>query len=120
MCGEGCQNYVHSGCGFVVLVHEAAKAIAALDIALPRQRRRSPLRRMKCESAVGAFAVVMLDVGTKDVFEVAAADNQEPVEAFGSDGADEPLRVRIRLRPSHWCVDHVDTFAAKHLVEGKR
>jgi hypothetical protein len=33
---EGCQNYVHSGCGFVVLVHEAAEAIAALDIAVPR------------------------------------------------------------------------------------
>jgi hypothetical protein len=63
-----------------------------LDIALHRQRRRSPLRRMECESAVGAaFAVVMLDVGTKDVFEVAAADDQAPVETFGSDGADEPV-----------------------------
>jgi hypothetical protein len=37
---EGCQNYVHSdvhsGCGSVVLVDEAAEAIAAVDIAAGR------------------------------------------------------------------------------------
>ena len=27
---EGCQNHVHSGCGSVVLVQEAAEAVAAL------------------------------------------------------------------------------------------
>src|SRR5207247_2310054 len=43
----------------------------------------APSRR---ESAVRAFAVVVLDVDAQDVFEVAAADDQEPVETFGSDG----------------------------------
>jgi len=33
---EGCQNCVHSGCGSVVLVDEAAEAIAAVDIAAER------------------------------------------------------------------------------------
>jgi hypothetical protein len=32
---EGCQNDVHSGCGSVVLVHEAAEPIAAVDMAVP-------------------------------------------------------------------------------------
>ena len=32
--GEGCQNHVHSGCGSVVLMHEATEMIAALNIAL--------------------------------------------------------------------------------------
>jgi len=61
---------------------------------------------------VRALAVVVLDVDAHDVFEVAAADDQEPVETLRSDGADEPLRVGIRLRRLHRCVDHVDPFAA--------
>ena len=73
---------------------------------------------MECESAVGALAVVVLRVDPQDVFEVAAADDQEPVETFGSDGSDEPLGVRVRLRRSHRSVDHADSFAAEHLVEG--
>jgi hypothetical protein len=34
--GEGCQNYVHSCRGSVVLVDEAAEVVAALDLAVPR------------------------------------------------------------------------------------
>jgi hypothetical protein len=33
---EGCQNDVHSGCGSVVLVDEAAEPIAAVDMAVAR------------------------------------------------------------------------------------
>ncbi len=42
---------------------EAAEAIAAVDMAVPRQRSRLGLRRMECECAVGALAVVVLGVG---------------------------------------------------------
>ena len=49
---------------------------------------------------------------------MAATDDQDPVEAFRSDGADEPFRVRVRLRRSHRRVDDVDSFAAEDLVEG--
>ncbi len=38
-----------------------------------------------------ALAVVVLEVHTQDVFEIAAADDQEPVETLVADGADEPL-----------------------------
>jgi hypothetical protein len=54
---------------------------------------------MECEPAVGALAVVVPRIDPQDVLEVAAADDQEPVEAFRSDGADESLRVGVRLGP---------------------
>jgi hypothetical protein len=57
-------------------------------------------------------------VAPEYVLEVAAADDQEPVEAFRSDGADESLRVGVPLRRLHRSVDHPDSFAAEQLVEG--
>jgi hypothetical protein len=33
---EGCENNVHSGCGFVVLVHETSEPVAAVDMAVAR------------------------------------------------------------------------------------
>jgi hypothetical protein len=43
-------------------------------------------------------AVVVIDVDTEDAFELATVDDQDPVEAFASDGADEALGVGVRLR----------------------
>ena len=65
-----------------------------------------------------AFAVVMLDVDPQDMFEMSAADDQEPVEALVADRADESLRVGVRLRRLHQRVDDRDSFAAEQLVEG--
>jgi hypothetical protein len=79
-------------------VYEAAEAVAALDVALGRRFELWRCGRLECESAVRALAGVVLDVDAKDSFEVAAADDQEVVEAFGPDGADEPLGVGVRLR----------------------
>src|ERR671936_169050 len=51
---------------------------------------------------------------------MAAADDQQPVETFGADGADEALGIGVRP----WCadrrVDHLEAFAAEDLVEGDR
>jgi hypothetical protein len=49
------------------------------------------------ERAVRSVLVVMPDVGRDDVLEVAAAKNQEPVEAFAADAADPALGVRSCL-----------------------
>jgi hypothetical protein len=46
---------------------------------------------------VWPHAVVMLAVGAQHLFEVAAAEDQQPVETLGPDGADEALGVRVRL-----------------------
>src|SRR6266540_6222926 len=94
-CVKGVKTAFRSGCRSVVLVHEAAETIAAADVAAGRLFDLGRFGRLKRESAVRAFAVVMPNVDAKDVFEVAAADDQEPIERFGSDGADESLGVRV-------------------------
>jgi hypothetical protein len=43
-------------------------------------------------------------------------DDQEPVEAFGVDGADEALG-NVRFRLSYGCLDGGDAFARKDGVE---
>jgi hypothetical protein len=78
-------------------VYEAAEAVAALDVAAGRFELWR-LGRLECESAVGALAGVVLEVDAEDSFGAAAADDQEVVEAFGPDGADDPLGVGVRLR----------------------
>jgi hypothetical protein len=52
------------------------------------------------------------------VFEVAPAEDQEPVETPVADGADEPLCVAVRLWCLHRRLDDLDFFAAEQLVEG--
>jgi hypothetical protein len=73
---KGVKTVFRSGCRSVVLVHEAAETIAAADVA-PRLRDLFRLGRLKREFAVGAFAVVVLDVDGQDLFEVAAPDDQQ-------------------------------------------
>ena len=50
------------------------------------------------KSAVGSVPVVVTDVDGQDVFEVAAAGDEEVVEALSPDGADPTLGVRVRDR----------------------
>ena len=64
------------------------------------------------------LAVVMVDIDAEHVLEVAAVENQQPVEALRADGADEAFGDRIRLRRSHRRLRNPDTFAAEDLVEG--
>ena len=52
------------------------------------------------------------------MFEVAAAEDQQPVEALVSDGADEALGVGVCLRRADRCADDPDSFATEDLVEG--
>jgi hypothetical protein len=59
----------------------------------------------------------VVDEDAEDAFEVAAVDDQEPVEAFGADGADEALGERVRLRRSHRRLDDLDSFAGEDGVE---
>jgi hypothetical protein len=67
---------------------------------------------------VGTLAVVMRRVDAEHTFEVAATDDEQPVEALGADSADEALGVGVRLWCADWFLDHRDAFAAEDLVEG--
>jgi hypothetical protein len=81
----------------VVFVDQSAEAVAAFDSAdVQSTDRRCWFGREKRESSVWPLAVVARDIGAECSFEVAAADDQERVEAFGTDGADEALSVGVR------------------------
>ena len=53
------------------------------------------------------LAVVVGRVGAEHVFEVAAVEDQQPVETLGADGADEALGVGVRLWRPDRCSDHL-------------
>ena len=105
--------------GSVVFVDESAESVAALDLVTGRSCGCGcRFGRKERESAVGALAVVMRYVEAKHSFEVAAAEDQQPVETLGADGADEALGIGIRLRCADRRVDHLDRFVAEDVVEG--
>jgi hypothetical protein len=66
---------------------------------------------------VWPVAVVVVGEDAEDALEVASVHDQEPVEAFGPDGADEALGGRVRLRRSHRRLDDLDAFAGEDGVE---
>jgi len=80
-------------------------------------------RVVDLEAQVAALSekvsVVMADVVGKNLFEVAAAGDQGPVEAFGSHGPDPALRVRICPGGADRGLDDLDAFGGEHLVEGR-
>ena len=82
-------------------MQEATEAIAAVDIAAGRYFDLWRFGWIKRKPAVRALSVVVPDIDAQDVFEVAAADDQEPIETLVADGADESLRVGVRLRRLH-------------------
>jgi hypothetical protein len=43
----------------------------------------------------------MLDVDTEDVFELAAAEDQQVVDSFAVDSADPAFHVRVGVRRPH-------------------
>ena len=59
-----------------------------------------------------------IDWSRADVLEVAAVENQQPVQALRADSADEPFGDRVCLWRAHRCLDGPDAFAAEDLVEG--
>src|SRR6266487_2747102 len=60
----------------------------------------------------------MVDVDAQHALEMAAIQDQQPVETLGADGADEPLGVGVCLWCSDRRVDHLDALAPEDLVEG--
>ena len=77
----------------------------------------TPGRRDEVERAVRSVCVVVVDVDAEHVLEVAAVEDQKPIEAFSTDGADEALGDRVRLRGAHRRLDDVDAFTAEDGIE---
>ena len=72
------------------------------------------------QGAVGPVCVVVIDELAEHVLEVATVQDDEPVEAFSADGADEALGNCVRLRRSHGGVDDLDAFAGEDGIEVAR
>src|SRR6266540_4217352 len=62
--------------------------------------------------------VVVTHIDAKDLLELSAVEDEEPVEALAPDGADPALDVRVCVRCPHRCSDHLDPVAAEDGVEG--
>jgi hypothetical protein len=60
----------------------------------------------------------MTHVFGEDDFEMAAAEDEEPVQAFSTDGADKPLSHRVGARRPDGRLDDPDPFGRQDGVEG--
>jgi hypothetical protein len=76
------------------------------------------LRRDEPETAMRTMAVVMIDVDAEDALELAAAGDQEPVQALAPHRADKALGVGVRLGRLDRRSDDLDALAAEDLIEG--
>src|ERR671938_1200818 len=65
-------------------------------------------------------AVVIVDDDLEHPLEMTAVEDQQPVAAFGADGANEAFCDGVRLRRSHRRADDLDPFASEHDVEVAR
>jgi hypothetical protein len=57
--------------------------------------------------------VVMARVDAKHVLELAAAEDEQAVEALATHAADPALGVGVRVRCLDGCADHSHSFALK-------
>src|SRR5919201_1055101 len=77
-------------------------------------------RSVRPESKRSSSRIESLDSLSRqeDVLEVAAVEDQQPVETVGADGTDEAFGDRVRFRRPNRRLDDPDPFAAEDLVEG--
>jgi hypothetical protein len=64
-----------------------------------------------------AFGVVVVDIDAQDALELAAVEDQQPVETLMADGSDKALGDHVCPRRPHRRAHGPDLFAAKDVVE---
>jgi hypothetical protein len=81
-----------------VLVDQTAKPLTPVDneVIGRRRRRGSPGGRCLAEGTVRPVGVVVVDVDREDEVELAAVDDQDPVEELPAEAADPSLGDRVR------------------------
>jgi hypothetical protein len=104
-------------------VEYAAEEVAPPDLQLMEGGVRwrigsvAAIRRSQVECSVWTPLVEVADVDAEDVLELAAAENQESVEALPAYAADPTFSIGIRVRGLDWRSDDLDAFAAEDAVE---
>ncbi len=66
---------------------------------------------------MGSMAVVVIDELFEYPLEVAASQDEYPIEAFAADAADEPLGEGVGARSTDWSADDPDALGTEDLVE---
>jgi hypothetical protein len=61
--------------------------------------------------------VVMAGIDPKHVLELAAAEDEQPIEALATHAADPALGVGVGVRCLDRCADHDDAFAVEDVIE---
>src|SRR4029450_8514426 len=92
-------------CSSSVLVYESAEQVTPVYlggmILAGKGWFDGWIRRLQPERPGGGVGVVVLDIDPKDLLEVAAPDEQQPVQALGAYRPDPALRVGVRVRGLH-------------------
>src|SRR6266508_5347637 len=83
----------------------------------PRPAGRANSKKDLVTGPIRGFCALPGGVDPKDSLEVAAAQDQHPVQAFGPDRADPPLREGVRLRGPDRRLDDPHPFGPEDLVE---
>src|SRR6266508_3258671 len=74
--------------------------------------------RSQVERSVWTLLVEVADVDDEDALELAAPEDEEPIEAFPAHAADEAFGVGVRVRRLDRRSDDLDAFTAEDGVEG--
>lgn len=116
---KSCRGSARRSGRSLVFVDEAAEDLVTTHVT-GRWPTTSPTLkgRAQLQSAVGPLAVVVLDVSPKHPLEVAAVEDQQPVQALGPHGANPPLGVGAGSRRSHRRRDDLGALAAEDIIEG--
>jgi hypothetical protein len=89
--GEGRRRVGHRNSGRgLVFMDETAQRVPPVNFRRPQVIDRWPWvtdRRPKVKPAMRPRLVVMPNVGPKDALKVSSADDERPIQAFGTDGA---------------------------------
>jgi hypothetical protein len=103
-----------------VLVEQAAGAVASAHTALLLADDGwigGRIRWLEPERPVWPVGVVVLDVDSEDLLEVAAPEDQQPVQTLGADGADPPLGVGVGVGCLHRFQEYLGALRPEHVVE---
>jgi hypothetical protein len=110
-----------SCCAFV-FVDEAAEDVTAAELSCDQRLRFAialwALGRRQVEAAVGTMVVVVPDVAVEDTKEVAAAGEQEMIQAFPAHGADPALGDGVGVRRLDRRTDDLRSDRAPEVIEG--
>jgi hypothetical protein len=104
--------------GGLVFVDESTEQIATAKPGRLGQRRRvAAVRWEQLESAVWPVLVVVAAVDAKHLLEMAAAEDEDPIEAVSANSAHPAFGEGVCVRRPDRRVDHLDALRPKDLVE---